>query len=511
MSARAFDTVVVGAGAAGIAIATRATERSDRQVLLLEAGPDYPDLDQLPADLLDGTQNSVRVHDWAYSHRPTPGQALFVFPRGRVVGGSTAVNTCIALRGHPEDYDEWFALGLEDWSWEACLPAFRRLERDLDFPDAPYHGSDGPIPIRRHSETELVPFQRAFLDAARLHGFPSCDDSNAPGTLGAGPHAMNKIDGVRQSAARGYLTSEVRARDNLTLEPDTVVRRVLFNSRRVTGLEVESRGEVAQVAAKHVVLSGGAIGSLGVLLRSGIGPAREIARLGVELVYDNPAVGAQLLDHPGAAMVLLPRYDHVQPGDPTIQTVLRYTSRSSDFQGDMQLQPGSNFALPDVKLPLVSLMCSVGKPRGVGSIRFPSADPHASPRIDSELLRDPSDHAKAVEAMEIAALFASSSAMRDYVQFMWPRERTLARTSRVREWIYKSCGSGYHPCGTVPMGPDTSATAAVDGHGRVRGVEGLTVADASVFPTIPSSNTNLPTLMLGERFGAWLRDGVLDP
>jgi choline dehydrogenase len=494
------QTIIVGSGAAGAVIAARSTERNGRDVLVLEAGPDYPS--ELPADLEDGRQNSLRAHDWGYRHRPTRDQALFLFPRGRVVGGSSAVNTCIALRGNPYDYDEWGSLGLDEWSWEKCLPAFKRLERDLDFGDADYHGSDGPIPIRRHPIEELRPFQRAFLDVAHELGFARCADSNAPNRAGAGPHAMNKVGGRRMSAARCYLDEKVRAR--IRLRASTHVRRVLFDNRRVCGVEVERDGNVETITAERVLLCGGAIGSLGILLRSGVGPAREIERLGVELVRDNPHVGARLLDHPGAAMVLLPKFDHVGRNDPALQTVLRYSSRDGEFPTDMQLQPGSNFPFPDVTVPLTSMMCCVGKPSGTGTIRFPSADPHARPLIDSSFLLDRKDLKKAVEAMELASLFVSAKPMNELVDFFWPRRQTFATRARIEQWILKSCGSGYHPCGTIPMG------SAVDQHGRVEGVTGLVVADASIMPTIPSSNTHLPTLMIGERIGAWLRDGLYD-
>ena len=162
------DTVVVGGGSAGAVIAARATENGTREVLLLEAGPDYPAPTELPSDLRDGTRNSMRHHDWKLWYRPVKGQLPFFFPRGRVVGGSSAVNTCIALRGQPFDYDEWAARGLPEWSWAKCLPAFKRLENDLDIVNE-WHSQDGPVPIRRHPHAELTPWNAAFLEIGRAH------------------------------------------------------------------------------------------------------------------------------------------------------------------------------------------------------------------------------------------------------------------------------------------------------------------------------------------------------
>jgi choline dehydrogenase len=500
------ETIIVGAGSCGAVIAARATEGSAREVLLLEAGPDYPEAAGIPADLRDGTRNSMREHDWGLMHRPRPeSRLLFWFPRGKVVGGSSAVNTCIALRGQPHDYDEWASLGLRDWSWEKCLPAFLRLENDLDV-RSQWHSQEGPIPIRRYAPGELAPWQGAFLEACSALGFPRCDDSNDPTTTGAGPHAMNLVDGVRMSAARCYLSPEVRKRRNLTVRPHTLVRRVLLRDRRVVGVEVETHGRVETIASRRVVLSAGATSTPGILLRSGIGPRAAVERLGVDHLVNLPAVGARLLDHPGSAIFLRPRSRHRVPGKAFIQTVLRYTSKSGP-RNDMVMQAGSVVPYKYLELPLVSIMQSVGKSYGNGTIEFTSPNPRVRPRIESRLLVDGADRARAVEAMQIAVELAQSPPMRDMATFFWPPASVVTRKTGLAEWIGRICDSSYHPCGTVPMGgddaPDTEA--ATDGRGRVRHVEGLWVADASLMPTIPSAHTNLTALMMGERFGEWMK------
>jgi choline dehydrogenase len=279
---------------------------------------------------------------------------------------------------------------------------------------------------------------------------------------------------------------------------------VLVKNGSVQGVEVEIAGKVERLQSAYVVLCAGALNTPGILLRSGIGPAADVARIGCELVRSLPAVGQRLLDHPGMAIFLRPRMGGpTRRTDPLIQTVLRYAS-SSRHPSDMLLQPGSKVPLPRADIPLLSVMGAVGKPRGTGTLHFGSADARAKPVIVSRLLDNTHDRDLAVDAMMLAHELTQTSSMRKLASPLWPSARTLRDRASVREWIPRACDSGYHACGTAPMGGDP-ATAVTDERGQVFGIRGLYIADASLMPTIPSSNTHLPSLMIAERIAEWLR------
>lgn len=500
------DLIVVGAGSAGAVIAARVTEDPSKRVLVLEAGPHYEDQAVTPGDLLDGRKNSVRAHDWGFSYLPGALRSGVLYPRGKVTGGSSAVNTCIALRGQPYDYDEWADLGCPEWSYSKCLPAFIRLETDHDIHSA-IHGREGPLPIRRARPSDLVPIQRAFLEACAELGFPACADHNDPETTGYGPHPMNRLGDTRVSTSLAYLVPASR-RANLSVRPGTMVNRVILGNGRVQGIEIEQGGVIDTIPCSRVVLSAGSIQTPAILVRSGIGPREVLERLGIPVVVDLPAVGARLLDHPGALIALMPAPGAASFDHPIIQTTLRFTSKGSRYPNDMQLQPLSFLQVENLPL-LMGISTVVGKPRSIGRLVFGSADPRVQPSIEPNLLGDDDDLERITEGLELALRAAQTPPIAALGMPVWPDAEVLGSRGALMQWARANCGSGYHPSGTVPMGGPGDPAAALDQYGRVRGVDGLVVADASIMPTITSSNTNLPTIMIGERFGEWLREGLL--
>jgi choline dehydrogenase len=499
--------LVVGAGTSGCAIAARLSEQAENDVTLLEPGPDYRP-EELPSDLANGCHNALRQHDWGLWHRVNARQrTAFPLPRGRAVGGSSAVNTCIALRGQPEDYDEWANLGLTNWGWDKVLPSFRRLERDLDFGDRPAHSADGPLPVRRHQRDEWTPWQASFVDACLEKGVDACEDTNEPGKGGVGPHAMNKLNGRRISCAEAYLRDYVRARENLHIHPDTEVCRVLFKGRRACGIEAWTDQGVRTFEADRVILCAGAIHTPLLLLRSGIGNRDQVASLGVDSVAHSDFVAHRLLDHPGCAIFFVARPGSGSAADPLIQTVYRYSSGLSDVPFDIQIQPGSKVPLGDVSVSLFrSIMLAVGKPKGEGEIIWESVARGARPRINSRLLDHPVDRTMAVDAMEKIIDISQHSAMRALGRPVVPSPSKRRRREDIEWWIRKFTDSGYHASGTAPMGVD-ALSGCCDQSGRVFGVDGLLIGDASLMPTIPSSNTNIPTLMMAEHLAArWAKE-----
>jgi choline dehydrogenase len=353
--------------------------------------------------------------------------------------------------------------------------------------------------VRRHPMSEWTPWTRAFMEACDLMGFPFCEDTNAVGSTGYGAHAMNKLQGRRISAAEAWLTPAVRSRENFRLQPDTLVHRLVFEGDRVVGVEAEKDGQISTLRAKRVLLCGGSIATPGILVRSGIGPAADVAHLGLTLKKHVPSIG-RLLDHPGNAVFFLPRRGlEVHRDDPVIQCVLQTRLGNGPYVNDMQVQAGNIIPTPWRTFRGVLLMASVQKPAHVGRVRVVSTDPRVRPHVQSAMNANQPDRDLSVRGVELLRDLANTVALRKLGRCFYPTRPVLRHRGLLKRWVPLATDSGYHPSGTVPMG------SATDARGRIAGIDGLRVCDASLFPTIPSSNIHIPTLMLAERFAEWLR------
>jgi choline dehydrogenase len=506
------DVVVVGAGSAGAAVAGVIAERSEQNVLLLEAGPDYGPRDggRWPEELLDPAIMTYS-HDWGYSG--AVGGRIVRFPRARVVGGCSAINGAAAVHGSRNDYDAWAAAGNTGWDAESLAPLFRSVWERL-----------GVVGVQR---SELTPFQAACVDAIVANGIPAVRDLNdLDQDRGVAPFPTNtNPDGVRMNSAFGYV-DPMRGRSAFTVIGNASVERVTIRAGRVDGVVVSDGADPVEIRADRVVLSAGAYGSPAILLRSGVGPAAELSAVGVSAVHQLAGVGANLHDQPTIQVdfagtekltTAMRRFPHTGRRREE-QVIAKFPSDECTTGFDLHVFPiGGPRDDPDAagRQAAFTLGAAVLRPKSRGSVRLTgpsSADP---PWIDHRYLTDPegSDLRRLVELVERARSIAAEPELAGLLgQETFPGPDVVGREALTR-CIASTVVHYFHPAGSCKMGSADDPEAVVNADGAVHGVDGLYVADASIMPAVISGNTNIPTVVIGEKIGRTLagRESAVAP